>query len=61
MRLKELREQKGVTQKVVALAIGHSTNNYSRYERGELEPDCRTLIALSKYYGVSIDYILCND
>ena len=61
MRLKELRENKGVTQKEVADAIGCSANNYSRYERGEREPDNTTLKLLSKYFNVSIDYMLCND
>jgi transcriptional regulator with XRE-family HTH domain len=61
MRLKELRLQKGLTQREVASAIGVSANNYARYERGERQPDCNTLIKLSKFYGVSVDYILCND
>ena len=60
-RLKELRLQKKVTQQDVADAIGCSANNYARYERGLREPDNETLKRLSKYYGVSIDYILCND
>ena len=61
MRLKELRQRKGVTQQEVALAIGCSANNYARYEREEREPDCVTLKLISKYFGVSIDYILCNE
>ena len=61
MRFKELRLQKGVTQREVAEVIGCSANNYARYEREEREPDILTLRALSKYFGVSIDYMLCND
>ena len=34
---------------------------HARYERGEREPDCVTLKQLSKFFGVSIDYILYND
>ena len=61
-RLKELRESKGVTQREVAKAIRCSSpNTYARYERGLREPDIDTLKQLSKYFGVSIDYILCND
>ena len=60
-RIKEIRKQKAVTQRQVAIAIGCSVNNYSRYERGEREPDIYTLKALSKYFEVSIDYILFND
>ena len=61
MRLKELRSSRKVTQKAVATAIGCSANNYARYERGDREPDISTLKQLSKYFGVSIDYLLCND
>ena len=61
MRLKELRTQKGVTQKEVANAIGCSVNNYARYERGEREPDIETLKRLSKYFEATIDYIIDND
>ena len=61
MRLKELREKKGITQQEVANAIHCSANNYARYERGEREPDISTLKALSAYFGVDIDYIVCND
>ena len=61
MRLKELRAEKGATQKEVAVAIGCSANNYARYERGEREPDIAILKSMSKFFGVSIDYILCNE
>lgn len=61
MRLKELRVQKCVTQKEAADAIGCSVNTYSRYERGEREPDIETLKRLSKYFDSSIDHITCND
>lgn len=61
MRLKELRSQRGITQKEVANAIGCSANNYSRYEREKREPDFATLKRLSRFFGVSIDYLLYND
>lgn len=61
MRLKELREKKGLTQLEVAQAIYCTAITYSRYERGEREPKNETLKLLSKLFGVSIDYILCND
>ena len=61
MRLKELRKVRGVTQAEVAYAINCSPTTYAKYERGEREPDNATLRQLSKYFGVSIDHILCND
>lgn len=61
MRLKELRIQRGVTQQTVADAVGCSTNNYSRYERKEREPDTDMLIRLADYFCVSVDYLICHD
>ena len=58
MKLRELREQKGVTQKEVATAVGCTSNVYSRYERGEREPDITTLCSLADYFKVSIDSII---
>ena len=61
MRLKELRLDKEVTQQDVADAISFSASTYAKYERNEHEPDIDTLKKLSKYFGVSIDHIVCND
>jgi len=61
MRLYELRKKKGVTQKAVADVIECSANNYARYERGDRAPDIETLKRWSKYFGETIDYIVCND
>ena len=58
MKLRELREQKGVTQKEVATAIGCTATVYSRYERGEREPDISTLCSLADYFKVSTDALI---
>ena len=58
MRLKELRESKGLTQKQVADVIGYSVLSYARYEKGEREPDIATLKTLADYFDVSVDYII---
>ena len=60
MRLKELREEKGMTQRQLAVAIGCSPCNYARYERGVREPDISTLKLLSKCLETSIDDIVGN-
>lgn len=57
-RLKKLREQKGVTQKEVADAIGVTISAYSNYEQGIREPSNQILINLCKYFNVSADYLL---
>ena len=58
VKLRELREQKGVTQKEVANAVGCTPTVYSRYEREEREPDILTLCRLADYFEVSIDSII---
>ena len=58
MKLRELREQKGVTQKEVADAIGCTATVYSRYERGEREPDIATICSLADYFEVSTDALI---
>ena len=57
-RLKQLRKEKGVSQKDVANAIGVSVSAYSNYEQGLREPSNQILINLCKYYDVSADYLL---
>lgn len=57
-KLKQLRRQKGVTQKDVAEAIGVTLSAYSNYEQGIREPNNQILINLCKYYDVSADYLL---
>lgn len=58
MKLRELRQQKGVTQKEVATAVGCTATVYSRYEREEREPDISTLCSLADYFKVSIDSLI---
>ena len=57
-RLKLLRKQKGVSQKVVAEAIGVTLSAYSNYEQGIREPSYDILIKLAKFYDVTTDYLL---
>jgi len=56
-RLKELRKEKGVTQKQIADAIGIAERNYRRLE-ADYTAKSETLEALADYHGVSVDYIL---
>lgn len=60
-RLKELRVEKGYTQQDVANAIMCAVSTYAHYEKDERRIDPDTLINLSKFFKVSIDYILYND
>jgi transcriptional regulator with XRE-family HTH domain len=58
-RLKNLRQEKGVTQKTTAEAIGITQRNYQRFEADKrANPTCSNLIVLADYFGVSIDYLV---
>ena len=57
-KLVSLRKQKGVTQEDLAKILHCSKNAVGKYERGESEPDIHSLIVLSNYFGVSIDYLV---
>ena len=61
MRLKELRLQKGFTQRQIADYIGCLPSVYSRYENGDREPSIEVLILLSRFLGVTIDYLVGNE
>lgn len=60
-RIRDLREDADLTQAQVAEVLGTSQTMYARYERGASEMPIRHLIALSKLYRVSTDYILGLD
>lgn len=57
-RIRDLRNDKDLTQKEVAEMLGMSQTGYSKYETGENDIPTHVLIALAKIYGVSIDYLL---
>ena len=58
MRLKELREEKNLTQNDIAKAINTSRPNIGRWEKGENEPSSSAVIALAQFFNVSADYLL---
>lgn len=58
MRLKYLREQKGISQLKLAMDLNMNQNSISRYENGIREADYTTLIKIADYFDVSIDYLL---
>lgn len=58
MRLRELREEKKLTQEQLGKIIGQTKSNISKYERGELEPNLQTLSELSEIFDVSLDYLI---
>lgn len=57
-RIRDLREDKDLSQSQIAEILNISQSTYSRYESGYLDVPSEVLIALSKFYNVSVDYIL---
>ena len=58
IKLKELREQKGIMQKDLAKHFGVAKSTYSYWESGKTEPDTKIISAIAEYFGVSIDFLL---
>lgn len=57
-KLKQLRAEKHITQKAVALYLETTQQAYSNYESGKRELPIRYVNKLAEYYQVSADYIL---
>lgn len=58
MRLRDLREDRDLTQAEVASYLCVKQNTYSQYETGTRQLPIDLLIRLAQYYGVSTDYML---
>ena len=57
-RLKELRIDKGLTQRAVSESLGLSRNACTNYEMGIREPSLEILVKLCDFFEVSADYLL---
>lgn len=59
-RLRDLREDRDLSQRDLADLLKVHQTTYSDYELGKLNIPIRALHVLADYYGVSIDYLLCR-
>lgn len=57
-RIRDLREDRDLTQKEIASHLNCSQQVYSNYELGQRDIPTDVLIKLSAFYKVSVDYIL---
>jgi len=57
-RIRDMREDHDLTQQQIADAIGITQRKYSYLETGTQQLTDEILVALAKYYNVSIDYLL---
>jgi len=58
MRLKELREERRLSQEGLALKLNVSQSTISAYEVGDRTPDLETLTAIAHFFDVSLDYLV---
>ena len=59
--LKKLRKQRNLNQLKVAMDLNISRESLSYYENGKRNPDIQILKDMSKYFNVSIDYIINGE
>ena len=60
-RLRRLRDKNGIKRYILSQRCGLHPDAIRRYERGEAEPDLRSLIAIADFFGVSLDYLCGRD
>lgn len=57
-RIRNLREDKDMTQAQMGRILSCSQRVYSNYERGDIDIPTKTLIRIADYHKVSVDYLL---
>lgn len=57
-RLKELRQEKNLTQTELAKNIGLSQAGIAKWETGDREPSADCIILLAQYFDVTTDFLL---
>lgn len=58
MRIRDVREDRDLTQREMAAYLHIGQNTYSQYENGQRQLPVSVLIALAKFYRTSTDYLL---
>lgn len=61
LRLKELREERNITQKELADKLYLTNKSICAYEKNLANPKIDTLIELADFFGCSIDYLVGRE
>lgn len=61
LKLKELREDVGITQEELAKKIDTSQTNIGRWEKGLNEPTYSAIIKLADFFGCTVDYLVGRE
>ena len=57
MRIKKIREDKGLTQVQLAKSLGIGSSTFSRYESGEVSPSPEMLSKIAVALGVDVNML----
>lgn len=57
-RIRDLREDKDITQAQMGEILSCSQRVYSNYERGDIDIPTATLIKIADFHNVSVDYLM---
>lgn len=57
-KIRDLREDKDLTQTQIAKILNCSQRIYSNYERGEVDIPTQVLIKLAEFHRTSVDFLL---
>ncbi len=57
-RIRDLREDKDITQAQMGEILSCSQRVYSNYERGDIDIPTATLVKIADYHNVSVDYLM---
>ncbi len=60
-RMKELRMQAGISQKMLAEKIGVSQQSINKYENHCIEPDIQTLIRIADFFSITVDELVGHE
>ena len=59
--LKKIRKQRKLNQQKVAMDLNISRESLSFYENGKREPSLSMLLEMSRYFNVSINYLITGE
>lgn len=57
-RIRDLREDRDLTQTDMGKVLSCSQRVYSNYERGDIDIPAITLIKIADFHNVSVDFLL---
>ena len=60
-RIKQLREQRGLTQAELAKLLGITRSSVNAWEMGISVPSTQYVVELAHLFKVTTDYLLCAD